>query len=327
MFRRPPISRRVRIAIIGVSTLLLAFGAAYAYFAIRTSDAPPPAALGAAPDGASAANFSADEINGRWPVVSADGFVGYRVREILGIVPAPNDAVGRTSAVNGSLEIEDAKMVAAEITADMTKVKSDEHQRDVMLQENGLETNVYGEGSFRLTEPVSLASAKIGRAVHVAAPGRLTLHGVTKQVRFPLDIRWNGDTVQAAGQLSIRRADFNLTMPQQMGLRIAERGTIELELTFARNRPDGAGSAAASQTATTKPPSRKERVADGNAQLVISRASAWIRPSELGRGDAGRRCRPSPRRSRLARDHRRRACGAGYERGLVSRARGLSTSQ
>ncbi len=149
--------------------------AGYAYFAIRTSDAPPPAALGDAPKGASAASFSADEINGHWQVISGAGFVGYRVREILGIVPAPKDAVGRTSAVHGSLDIEDAHLVAAEVSADMTKVRSDEHQRDVMLQENGLETNVYPQGSFRLTVPVALTQAKIGHAIRVTAPRRLTL--------------------------------------------------------------------------------------------------------------------------------------------------------
>ncbi len=49
------------------------------------------------PGGSSASG----RLDGSWKLTTGDSFVGYRVREQLAILPAPSDAVGRTTAVGG----------------------------------------------------------------------------------------------------------------------------------------------------------------------------------------------------------------------------------
>src|SRR6266550_3812511 len=54
---------------------------------------------------ATAASIEPDAHDGSWRVVPAESFVGYRVHERLGFLPAPSDAVGRTSSIVGIAQI------------------------------------------------------------------------------------------------------------------------------------------------------------------------------------------------------------------------------
>lgn len=57
-------------------------------------------------DSAASAPVDSDDLSGQW--APGDGSVaGYRVREQLAMLPAPSDAVGRTSGVTGTVDIED----------------------------------------------------------------------------------------------------------------------------------------------------------------------------------------------------------------------------
>src|SRR5436190_5761528 len=95
--------RRRRILIFGGAGLVLLPLAGHAVFALQSNNAPPPARLRPAP---AAAAGPAGPIDGVWAVSpTKQDFVGYRVREKLGVLPAPDDAVGRTRAVRGQLRI------------------------------------------------------------------------------------------------------------------------------------------------------------------------------------------------------------------------------
>ena len=66
--------------------------------------------------------------SGIWQV-SADSQVGYRVDEVL--FGQNITAVGRTSAVVGSIEISGSEVIAAKFEVDMTTVTSDEPKREI----------------------------------------------------------------------------------------------------------------------------------------------------------------------------------------------------
>jgi hypothetical protein len=74
---------------------------AYGFVALSSRDAPEPAALGAPPEASGGGPASAE---GTWVVADvATNFAGYRVRERLGPVAAPSDAVARTDQVQPDL--------------------------------------------------------------------------------------------------------------------------------------------------------------------------------------------------------------------------------
>jgi Tol biopolymer transport system component/polyisoprenoid-binding protein YceI len=257
-----------RIAILVPLALLLLSAAAYGYFAFRTTGAPAPAGLGEAPE----SRGGPSELEGDWVLPRENaGFTGYRVREKLGFVPAPNDAVGRTSAVRGSMTIADGQIQAAQVTADLTQLRSDEEGRDPAAQE-ALLTDQFPNGTFRLTEPVDLRSPEVGDVIEFDAPAVVTLRGISKNVSFPLEARWNGDTFQVAGQLDIQRSDFELEFPQQVGLRVSDDAKIEVELTFVHA---GAQEEAPPQTTTGESEEeeaapRREPKATGPGRLLVS---------------------------------------------------------
>ena len=105
-------SRTGKLVIVGVVVLVLALGGGYLLFASRTSDSPPPAALDPAPTttaGQATGDTQADGAatpDGSWQV-SDDGssYVGYRVTEQLAFLSSPNEAVGRSTAVTGTMEV------------------------------------------------------------------------------------------------------------------------------------------------------------------------------------------------------------------------------
>src|SRR5919109_3093656 len=98
------------VALAGIVFVALA-GAGYAYFALRTASAPAPASLGEVPKSIGGASG----LNGAWVLAPNEpGFAGYRVREVLAVLPAPNDAVGRTTAVQARMEIVGGTIAAAE---------------------------------------------------------------------------------------------------------------------------------------------------------------------------------------------------------------------
>ncbi len=88
----------LRLALATCLGLVVAFVAAYAAF--FTPDSPPALSLSSAGNSDAAPGVGAPE--GVWSV-GPGSVAGYRVREKLLRLPAPNDAVGRTSAVDWEL--------------------------------------------------------------------------------------------------------------------------------------------------------------------------------------------------------------------------------
>ena len=100
----------------------------------RRAPIPPPSPSPAEP---STAGSETGGIAGTWTVDPTVGsfddfsgsFVGYRVQEELASVGA-TEAVGRTPDVTGTLTVDGTTITAAEFTADLTTLQSDEGNRD-----------------------------------------------------------------------------------------------------------------------------------------------------------------------------------------------------
>jgi polyisoprenoid-binding protein YceI len=250
-----PTSRRAPVLGVVLIAIAVLGGAGLWYVFFRPSG-PPPVSLGslapasAAPAGSAASGSGtgtcaspAAGVEGAWTTdptaASTSGpatFVGYRVREELANIGA-TEAVGRTSGVTGSLTIEGTTVTDAAITADLTTLQSDNHNRDRQLSNQALETGTYPQATFTLTAPIELGSEPVeGQVVDVTATGDLALHGVTKSVQVPLQARLEGNTIAVAGSLPVAFADYGITKPRAMVvLSVADSGTLELLIHFTRS--------------------------------------------------------------------------------------------
>jgi polyisoprenoid-binding protein YceI len=215
-------SRTGRLVIVGVVVLVLAVGGGFLLFVNRTSDSPPPAALDPAPTTAAgqavgaAQGDGAASPDGTWQV-SDDGssYVGYRVREQLTFLNSPNEAVGRSKAVTGTMQVAGDTVEEVRIEADLTQLTSDETRRDNAIRQRGLESERFPTATLELAEPIQLTSTPVeGEEVRGQGTGRLTVHGVTREVDLDLQGRWSGETIQVVGQLPVKMTDYQIEPPR-----------------------------------------------------------------------------------------------------------------
>jgi polyisoprenoid-binding protein YceI len=204
--------------------------------AVATSSA---AASSAVPSTAAPGSSAATgDLAGPWTVAS--GVAGYRVRETFLQQNAETDAVGRTEDVTGSLTLDGEaglwRLASTQITVDMTTLKSDRDRRDAQLRGRGIQSDTFPTSTFDLATPVALP-ADFGIAdVAVSLPGKLTLHGVTKDVTIDALARVEADgTVVVAGSLPILFADYGIEAPNVAGIiAVQDNGTMEFRVVFAK---------------------------------------------------------------------------------------------
>jgi polyisoprenoid-binding protein YceI len=206
----------VRRLALAAAALVVALGAAYGAFVLIAGGSEPRLqpllAGGAATDG-------------RWVAIAAPPTaVGYRVREKLVGVPAPHDAVGRTSAVHGTLEVRDGRLEELSLDVDLSTLQSDRSERDQVLRDEGPQFSRYPRGRFVLR----------GGAGRSPATGELTLHGVTRRVDVPFVVAAHGDRLEVVGAFRIRFADYGFAPPSRPIVTIDPAGTIEFRIRFRR---------------------------------------------------------------------------------------------
>jgi len=227
-----------RVTVVAVAGVVALFAAAYGVFAFVSGGGEAPVSIADVPSGSSGSTTTTagafdGSFDGTWTLVDGDSFVGYRVREELAFLPAPTDAVGRSTVVEGSLEIDGLRVVTTTVTADLTRLESGESRRDFAIRTNGLQSDTFPTAAFELTQPIAFDEQPAeGEVVDVEATGDLTLHGVTREVTIPLQARWDGGQIAIVGSLDIAFADFEITPPSLGPATVGGNGTIELQLLF-----------------------------------------------------------------------------------------------
>lgn len=239
--------RRRRPAVVLALLAAVAVGAlGLIYVAFFTADAPPPLALSDEPaktpttsaggaTGVGTTAVAATDIAGNWRTATGSE-ARYRVREKLVALPAKSDAVGRTSAVTGAVKVDRAgtSFVAtdASFKVDLTRLTSDESRRDNRIRTDGLQTDTFPEATFVTTGSITLpAAAATGEAVKTRAEGDLTLHGVTKRVTIPLDVRLTAGKGELVGSFGFPMSDFSISPPSIGGfVTVDPDATLEFKL-------------------------------------------------------------------------------------------------
>jgi polyisoprenoid-binding protein YceI len=145
-------------------------------------------------------------------------------------------AVGRTSAVTGSITLSGSKIPAASFTVDMTKVSSDRSQRDGQFQGRIMDTADFPTATFVLSSPIDLGSVPAnGVKVTPKATGKLTLHGTTKTVTISLTAERSGNAIQVVGSVPITFSDYNIDNPSGGPASVGNSGTLEFQLVLAKS--------------------------------------------------------------------------------------------
>jgi polyisoprenoid-binding protein YceI len=158
----------------------------------------------------------------------------YVVKETLRGI-ADSLAVGTTNAVTGDLYLTPAGLatgVQSKFVVDLTKLKTDESQRDNYIRQNVLQTGRFPNAEF-VVESISPFPAGYvdGAEVSLTMSGTLTVHGVSKKVDWAVKARRQGKALTGIADLSFNMTDFSI-QPPDVQIAKAQNG-VTLQMTIA----------------------------------------------------------------------------------------------
>lgn len=220
---------------------VLAVGVPYAYIHFVEGDQPAPLSLADVPSGSAPASTSVGSngatdtasVTGTW-TVSKGSEAGYRVSETL--AGQGTTAVGRTSKVSGSLTVTGSTVSAATFTVQVADITSDRSQRDEQFSGRIMDTARYPTATFTLTKPIALGSVPaVGRTVTAKATGKLTMHGTTNAVSFPVEAKRTASSIAVTGDIGVTYGDYDIDNPSFGGfVSVGTTGTVEFLLVTTR---------------------------------------------------------------------------------------------
>jgi polyisoprenoid-binding protein YceI len=226
-----------KLVVAVVAVVVLVVGGTYVYIHFIQDDPPERLTLQSDDSSSTTAAGSTDagpfEASGTW-TAGAGSTAGYRAKEVL--FGQSTTAVGRTTDVSGTMEIDDTTVKATKITVDMTTVASDQGNRDRQFQGRIMDTATYPTSVFELAEPIDLGSIPAdGETISKRATGKLTLHGTTKTVTIDLTAKRSGQQIQVQGSLPIVFDEWGIPAPSFGPAQVEDHGELEFLVAFTRS--------------------------------------------------------------------------------------------
>ena len=221
----------LRWAVVGVvAVLVIVVGGPFVYIHFIEGDPPKAPTLAETPTSKLKAGETRAPLAGTWKIAKPT-VVQYRVKETL--FGQSHTAVGSTNSVTGSITIAGTKVTTASFSVDMTTMHSDQGIRDNQFQGRIMDTADFPTATFALTKPIELgAEPKSGVQTPYTATGKLTLHGTTKDITFPVEARRTANVIAVQGNVPITFSDYGIDNPSGGPASVGDSGQLEFVLQF-----------------------------------------------------------------------------------------------
>jgi polyisoprenoid-binding protein YceI len=176
-----------------------------------------------------------DTAETRWVITGPDSRARFLVREQLAGLDFPNDAVGETTDVSGTLVLaSDGTVVEEEstFTVNLTTLKTDSERRDGYVQRRTLETEQFPEATLVLQELRDLPFPLPTSGTHsFTIQGAMTLHGVTRTTAWEVTANFGENAITGQARTSFTFATFEIEVPSVRRV-LSVVDNIRLELDF-----------------------------------------------------------------------------------------------
>ena len=198
---------------------------------------PPQPTTPAAPTAADTASKSAEGVSGGVLVtIGAGSMARYLVREQLARLDAPNDAIGTTEKVEGTIVFgADGSVDSAQskITVDMASLSSDSNRRDGYVRSNTLETSKYPTTEIVVKSTPGLPwPLPSSGEVTFEIVGDVTIHGVTKELTWEATAQaGDGGSVSGTAKTNFTFDTFGMKVPSVFVV-LSVVDNIRLEIDF-----------------------------------------------------------------------------------------------
>ena len=161
----------------------------------------------------------------------------YKVQEQLVGINFPNDAVGSTQAITGTVMLGADGSLApqSKIAVDLKTLKSDQSMRDGYIQRNVLQTDKFPMLEFVPKRAVGLPSpfpnGQRPQPIGVQLVGDMMLNGVTSEVTWNVAGTASGDSIAGRATTSFPFSQFKLNQPK-VPILLSTNDKIDLEIEF-----------------------------------------------------------------------------------------------
>jgi polyisoprenoid-binding protein YceI len=232
--------------------------------------------------------------------MTAGSTAEYRVREQLARLNFPNDAVGVTGSLSGSIVLGPQGAVASgsKLTVDLRDLKSDAGRRDSFLRENTLHTNRFPTAAFVPTRQQGLTvPLPSSGKVSFKLIGSMTIHGVTSELTWDVTATFTPTTVTGQATTRFPFKTFGLEIPKVMGL-LSVDDDIRLVLNIKASRRTDKMAPSVSRVTPVPSPQTPAMTCRMAAPPAPWRASEWPSsqavPTRAGLPEPSRSGRRSP---------------------------------
>lgn len=206
--------------------------------AIVSANATPVSTNAASPAATAKATAAAPAVAGdrTFQIVPDQSEASYEVTEKFMNRDLPNQAIGKTHAIQGTLVVNLSGKPTASIpkmTVDLSTLTSDESRRDNMIRRNWLQSSHYPMATFVSTGIQNAPDRYTeGQEISFKLPGNLTIHDTTKPVTFNVKAKLSGDTVTGTATTQLLMKDFGFDPPSIAGmLTVTDGVTVTVNFT------------------------------------------------------------------------------------------------
>jgi len=159
----------------------------------------------------------------------------YLVKEQFLRLDLPNDAIGETSAVSGSIRFRSDGSIdpaGSKFVVELRPLSSDDQERDEFLEEESLESNKFSVAEFVIEEAPGLPWPLPQDGQHeFQLRGEMTVHGVTNPTTWEVTAQFSPQGATGQAKTSFNFAKFDMEKPSVFFL-LSVEDLIRLELEF-----------------------------------------------------------------------------------------------
>ena len=132
-------------------------------------------------------------------------------------VIAARDVSGEVRFASQALEVKELRLSIATASLSVQNDMSDKDRREIerVMREDVLETGRYPAIAFEGSK-VTIERPSSG-PLRAEVDGDLTVHGITRPHRMPVQVFLIADTLRAQGEFEIRQTDFGITLVSVAG--------------------------------------------------------------------------------------------------------------
>ncbi|MER2565884.1 MAG: YceI family protein [Myxococcaceae bacterium] len=159
------------------------------------------------------------------------GFVRFTIEGPL------DDVNGETRSMSGNFTVDPKAWGGGKgvFAVDLTTLRTGIDQRDEDMRVEFLETKRFPFAILSLDSITQAAPAAltVGATATAQAIGSFEVHGVRRAVSLPIKVRLESDSrLVASGSFSVPFADFNISRPQRLFLKLGDTADVSFEVAF-----------------------------------------------------------------------------------------------